>query len=198
MRLVFCVVSVMAALFLSGCEAVFTQQPLGDEVVKLDRDLWQGTWLGDEVVVLTTVLDDDKGLLQAAWVERGQDGARFEAVTGSVRRSGDVLFLNMEHQKTDADTASDEAAGRPGDHSGFASEYYWARIENDGRKAVFWWPDVGRIRLAVQQGSLPGRIEQDQDVILGPLDATQLARINDPSSGLLDWSRPVTLIRIGD
>ena len=72
---------------LTACEAVLTKQPLGGEVVILDEQTWQGNCLGDEVVLVTTVLDAEKGILQAAWLERGLDGARFESFTGNIRQT---------------------------------------------------------------------------------------------------------------
>jgi len=207
MRVAYVFFVIIAGLCLSGCEAVFTRQPVGEETVKLDPQVWQGTWLSDEIVVLTTVLDGENGVLHAAWVERAAEGARFETVTGSVRRTGDMLFLNMEHRQVeDGQPEVGAASGRDtegpkedtGENMPAGAEFYWARIENDGRRAVLWWPDVEQIRLAVKAGQLPGTIKQDQDVILEPLDASRLARIGSPESSLLKWSQPVIFIRIGD
>jgi hypothetical protein len=198
MRILRWLLPIAAALLLSACEAVFTEQPLGEEVVRLDPAIWQGTWLSDEVVVMTTVLDADQGLLQAAWVERWPDGARFEAVAGTVRRSGDLLFLNMAHRpEQDADSAAPAPQPDDGAPRG-VPEFFWARVENDGRRALLWWPDVERARAAVGDGSLPGFVKQDRDVVLRQLSASQLELINAPSSGLLKWSQPATFIRIGD
>lgn len=198
MKNLFCLLSIVLVLVLSGCEAVFTQQPMGDEAVNLDPAIWQGTWLSDEVIMLTTVLDRRNGQLEAAWVERGSDGAKFESVVGTVRLSGEITYLNMEHMpenKDDAVADSDE-----GTQAGAREmpEYFWARIENDGRRAILWWPDVEQIRAAVDDGRLPGVIRQDNDVVLGRLEPAHLDRINSPASNLLQWQRPVTFIRVGD
>jgi hypothetical protein len=198
MKNLFCVLLFFLVLALSGCEAVFTQQPMGDEAVDLDPATWQGTWLSDQVVMLTTVLDRENGQLEAAWVERGSDGAKFERVMGSVRRSGEVTYLNMEHmpeaiEGAAADSARDMQAGGQ-----VTPEFFWARIENDGRRAVLWWPDVEQVRAAVDDGRLPGVIKQDNDVVLGRLEASHVELINAPASSLLQWQQPVTFIRIGD
>jgi len=187
--------SVLFVLALAGCEAVFTEQPIGDEAVQLDPATWQGTWLSEEIVLLTTVVNAEKGQLQAAWVERGPDGARFEAVTGTVRRAGEALFLTMEHERS---TEAEVAEGEPGELAVSSPEYFWARIENDGRRAILWWPNVEQFRLAVDEKKLPGVIKHDKDVVLGPLDAGQLTLIGSPASNLLQWSQPVTFIRVGD
>ena len=185
-----------AGLLLSGCDAVFTQQPMGTDVVKLDIPTWQGTWLGDEIVMVTTVLDSDKGMMQAAWVERGPEGARFETSNGTIRQSGDRLFLTMEHQLP-KDKGSGDARTSP-EVEAVPPEYYWARVENDGKRVVLWWPDVDQFRLAVSEGRLPGTIKEDKDVVLGELDDAQMDLVNTPAGNLLRWSDPVVFIRIGD
>ncbi len=190
--------SVAAVLALTGCEAVFTERPLGDEVVTLDPAIWQGTWLSGEIVLLTTVLDGEAGQLQAAWMERGNAGTKFETVVGSVRRSGQIMYLSMVHEPTaEADATGESVEATQADHPNLP-EYFWARIENDGRRAILWWPQVEQIRLAVGDGRLPGIVKDDNDVVLGRLEDAQLELINAPASGLLQWSRPVTFIRIGD
>ena len=192
MKRILGVFSIFVAIAVTGCDAVYTPQPLGDEIVKLDPATWQGTWLSGEAVVLTTVMDGDKGQLQAAWMERGAAGAMFETVTGTVRRTGDTMFLSMEHEPFIV-----AAAGRE-ENAGDQTEYYWARIANDGRRAIMWWPDVEQVRLAGKDGRLPGVIKKDKDVILKQPGTVQLQLINSPASRLMNWSQPVTLIRIGD
>ena len=198
MKRLFGVFLICSAMALTGCEAVFTPQPLGDEVVKLDPATWQGTWLSDEVVVVTTVMDADKGLLQAAWVERGEAGAKFETATGTVRRTGDVTFLSMEHEQFKDTSQGDTTAKDQQENTRNEPEYYWARISNDGRRAILWWPDVEQIRLAVGDGRLPGVVKENQDVMLKQPEAAQLKLINAPDSNLMKWSQPVAFIRIGD
>ena len=185
----------------TGCDAVVTQQPVGAEVVNLDEATWEGTWLGGEIVVLTTVIDAEKGVLQAAWVERGSEGARFETVTGTVRRTDDWTFLNMEQEQFDdseGDTqnpASPTATETPGS-TALPVEYVWARVDNDGQRILLWWPDTDAIRAAVTAGTLPGQLKDDDDVLLGPLSDEQLAAINAPGSAFLQWSEPVSLTRV--
>jgi hypothetical protein len=88
-------------LFLAGCESVLTTQPVGDKVVQLSPEQWQGTWLHHEVVVTTTVLNKDTGLLQASWIERLEDGSDMKIFTGTVRTTGDMTFIvtKDENQK---------------------------------------------------------------------------------------------------
>lgn len=201
----------LALLLLGGCNAVLVEQPIGDVVVTLDPAIWQGTWASNEVVILTTVLDSEKGLLQAAWVERGAEGegANFESVTGTVRQTGDMIFLSMEKEPPDewgpteapvAEAPAMEVPATPAPvrDAAVPPEYIWGRIENDGKRTILWMPDVEQFRRAVQEGRLPGTVKEDKDVMLGTLEPAQLELINSPAGNLLSWSEPVVFVRIGN
>ena len=210
----------LGSLLLGGCNAVLVEEPIGDVVVTLDPATWQGTWVNDEVVILTTVLDSEKGLLQAAWVERGAagEGARFESVTGTVRQTGDKIFLSMEKEPaeewgttaapvtevpaadapaTDAPAMAAAATPAPVTEVAVPPEYTWARIDNNGKRIILWLPEVEQFQQAVQDGRLPGTVKEDKDVMLAPLAPAQLELINSPAGNLLNWSEPAVFVRIG-
>jgi len=199
----------LAATLLGGCNAVLVEAPIGDAVVTLDPATWQGTWVNDDVVILTTVLDSEKGLLQAAWVERGAEGegARFESVSGTVRQTGDMIFLSMKKEAAedwgtttapDSEVAATAATPAPLTDVALATEYTWARIDNNGKRIILWLPDVEQFQRAVQDGRLPGTVREDEDVMLAALAPAQLALINSPAGNLLDWSEPTVFVRIGN
>jgi len=181
----------LSFLWLTACESVFVEQPMGDEVVVLEEDLWEGQWSNGEIVITTTIMDAEKGKLQAAWVERGKLGGELEMATGYVRRTGDVTYLNLPNKDNDAD---------PGEASGEVKPlgYHWARLQQDRHRAILWWPDQHRFRDAVKAGTLPGTIKEDQDVMLGTLSEEQLRNINAPEANLLNWTEPLVFVRIGD
>ena len=54
------------AALLSGCSAVYSPEPMGDKAVELDAS-WSGTWLSDDAMVNTKVLDAANGVLQGEW-----------------------------------------------------------------------------------------------------------------------------------
>ncbi len=211
----------LGSMLLGGCNAVLVKEPIGDVVVTLDPATWQGTWVNDEVVILTTVLDSEKGLLQAAWVERGAEGegARFESVTGTVRQTGEMIFLSMEKESaeergttaapateipatdapaTDAPAMAAAATPAPVTDLAVPPEYTWARIDNNGKRIILWLPDVEHFQQAVQDGRLPGTVREDEDVMLAPLAPAQLELINSPAGNLLIWSEPQVFVRIGN
>lgn len=185
----------LGLLGLSACESVFVEQPLGQEVVVLDEALWQGHWSNGEIVITTTVIDAEKGILQAAWIERGEHGAELEMATGYVRKTGERIYLNLPNYDSDespAESANESTlqASKP--------EYHWARLVLDEHQASMWWPNQERFRDAVKAGTLPGSVKEDQDVLLGDLSAEQLDLINSPEANLLNWTEPMVFVRIAD
>jgi hypothetical protein len=210
------VVLVLASMALGGGNAVLVKEPLGDVAVSLDPATWQGTWVTDEVVILTTILDSENGVLQAAWVERGPEGkgADFESVTGMVRQTGDMFFLNIEKEPpeergttavtaaaapaTDAPPVAAAVAQAPVTGVPVSPEYGWGRIDNNGKRMILWMPDVEQFRQAVRDARLPGTVTGDDDVVLGPLDPAQFELINSPAGNLLNWSEPLVFVRTGD
>ena len=178
-------------LLLTACESVFVGQPLGKDVVVLDEATWQGQWLNGEVVITTTVIDAENGILQAAWIERGEHGAELEIATGYVRKTGDHIYLSLPNLDSNEVPIEGNAPAK-------SPEYHWARLDHDQRTATLWWPNQDRFREAVKSGQLPGTIKDDDDVLLDELSTEQLELINSPESNLLGWTEPMMLVRIGD
>lgn len=165
-------------LLFAGCTSVYSPEPLGDEVVSLDPAEWQGTWFGGEMIVMTTVVDAGKGLLQAAWMERKGDGARFEVTVGQIRSTDGVLYASIE---------DDEKEGK--------KLYHWSRIDKDKDQLTLWLPRPEEFETLIKQGVLPGVVTED-GVVLEKLTAEHLEMLNDVSKNLLDWQEPVVFYRL--
>jgi len=165
-------------IFLAGCESVLTTQPMGETVVQLNPEQWQGTWLHPEAVVTTTVLDKDNGLLQASWVERREDGIHMEVAKGTVRATGDKMFFvtRDENQK---------------------ELFHWARVQKEDNYLIMWSPNVEQFKTLITNGKLPGEVTEDS-VVLGELKPEAIEMIDDPSANLLEWKDPDIFIRIGN
>lgn len=192
-------IPVLGVLALTACESVFVEQPLGEEVVVLEDAAWQGQWSNGEVVITTSIIDADKGILQAAWLERGEHGAELEMATGYVRRTGERIYLNLPKPDPAGVAAnSPDDAGAHEYPKDSPREYHWARLVLEDHQAQMWWPNQERFRDAVKAGTLPGRIKDDQDVVLGALSTEQLDRINSPEANMLNWEHPMVFIRVAD
>lgn len=169
----------LSLIWLSACSAVYSTAPVGDLAVQLSPEEWQGTWLGDEMVAVTTVLDAEKGLLQVAWIERRVEGAILETVQSTIRSSGDYLFANTR------------------DNEAESPRYVWIRLDKTADKLTTWVPQLETFQSMVSEGQIPGTLTDD-GVVLGELNQQQLEMINSPSSNLLDWQEPRVFIRISD
>lgn len=120
----------------ASCESVLTTVPIGDAVVQLSPERWQVTWLHHEVIVTTTVLDKDNGLLQASWIERREDGIGMEVAKGTVRAGGDKTFL----------------VTRDENHKEL---FLWARVKKGDNYLIMWSPNVEQFKILIRNGKLP-------------------------------------------
>ncbi len=169
---------ILAIILLAGCESVMTTQPMGEMVVELSPEQWQGTWLHHEVIVTTTVLDKDNGLLQASWIERQEDGNSMEVAKGTVRATGDMTFFvaRDENQK---------------------ELFHWARVKKGDNYLIMWSPNVEQFKTLIKDGKLPGKVIEGS-VVLDELKPEAIQMIDDPSVNLLKWKEPDIFVRIGD
>ncbi len=132
------------------------------------------------MVVITTVLDEGSGRLQAAWMERGINGVEMQIVEGSIRSWGEVLFANIREVGPDEEPL-----------------YLWLVLDKSADHFTVWSPDPVQFRVWVSQGRVPGT-EIDDGVALGELKPEHLEMFIDPSTKLMDWKDPGVFIRVGD
>ena len=116
--------------------------------------------------------------MQAAWIERREDGSGMEVVKGTVRVTGDKMFFVMrdENQK---------------------ELFHWARVEKGDNYLIMWSPNVEQFKILIKNGKLPGEVTEDS-VVLGELKPETIEMIDDPSVNLLEWKDPDIFIRIGN
>lgn len=170
------VLATLALLVLAGCESVYAPRPMGDAAVPLDES-WSGTWLADGAAVTTVVRDAQNGRLQVAWIESGEDGLELEVLDGLVRSGAGLVFFSVKDDETE--------------HG-----YQWVVVDHSAERVRAWSPDPEAFVAAVERGEIPGKAFEGS-VVLGELTEEHLARIADPTSGLLDWRDPLVLLRVG-
>ena len=175
LRSVFALIPVI--IFLAGCESVLTTQPVGETVVQLNPEQWQGTWLHHEAIVTTIVLDKDNGLLQASWIEKREDGIDMEVAKGSVRATGDMTFFVAEDENQ-------------------KGLFHWARIKKGDNYLIMWSPNVEQFKVLIEDGKLPGKVTEG-GVQLDELKPETIKMVDDPSANLLKWKEPDVFVRIG-
>lgn len=163
MKLLRFVGSTLALLLLTACTAVYVEEPIGGAPLVLDPEAWEGTWLLSEMAVVAEVIDQEEGLLRFAWVEKDFGGRLgLETAVFQFREGDGWIFATM------LEYGSDEAE---------SSGYPWGIAMQGDEQLLILLPDVEKFRALVEAGTLPGRLDDDEDVHLGPLDANHLARI---------------------
>jgi hypothetical protein len=165
-------------IFLTGCATVMTTRPMGETVVQLSSEHWEGTWLNQEVVVTTIVLDEENGLLQAAWIERQEDDTEMQVAKGTIRATGNVTFIVAEDENQ-------------------KDLFHWARINKEDNYLVMWSPNVEQFKTLINDGKLPGKVTDD-GVVLDDVTPETIKMIDDPTANLLIWNKPDIFIRIGN
>lgn len=170
-------VLIPVVVFLAGCESVLTTQPIGDTVVQLSPEQWQGTWLHHDAVFTTTVLDKDKGSLQASWIEQSEVGIEMEVAEGTVRATGDMTFFVTKDKTKEL--------------------FHWARVEKGDNYLIMWSPNVEQFKVLINDGRLPGKVTEG-GVLLGELKPEAIQMIDDPTANLLEWKDPDIFIRIAN
>ena len=165
-------------LLFSACNAVVSEQPMGEKPLAVTAKDWEGTWVNGEGAGIIKVVDPEKGLLQAAWIEgNSQDMESYQIF---LRELGPWIVASVKIE------------GRSG-----LVRYGWARVNREDGQIVVWDPSVKSFKQLVEAGKLPGVIEQD-DVILGDLKPEHYDLLTSGSEGVLfDWDEPVVLLRIG-
>jgi hypothetical protein len=163
-----------------GCRAVYVTEPVGEKPVELKAEEWEGTWkiVGkDDGFYAVRVTDAKAGRLEIAGIDTEKEGFKLETFQALIRQHKDWQFLNVKDKD------------KP--------EYYtWCRIKNEGKQAIVWVPDMGKIEALIKNGKLPGKTLDKNDLLLGPLTAKHLDLLTTDSQGvLLDWEEPTILLR---
>jgi hypothetical protein len=164
-------------LFLSGCAVVKSDKAIGEKAVSVNPDGLEGIWIFSGGAVNVAVTDKDKGILEIAWLER-KDG-KFEMKTSRViiLQQGDTVIANVE------DTND-------------KGQFSFGRIKINPDEIILWIPDFARFKALVLENKLPGKIIEENKIILNNPEHEQMKIITGGKDGsvfLLD--SPVVLKR---
>jgi hypothetical protein len=159
----------------TGCNAVYAPNPMGDEPVYLNRGKWEGTWTDGEECAIFKVLDAQKGILRIAWIEDSQGQLKYETRDVYLRNAGEHMFASIKEKES----------------------FLWAKVKRTGEQVVVWDPDVEKFKAMVREGKLPGKIDDNNNIILDDLTPEHVSIIASESEGLLfDLQNPQAVIRI--
>ncbi len=175
---------VTAALFAIGaCSAVYVQEPIGAQVLRLEEEDWEGTWVAaDGETAIVGVRDAEAGILWVGGLEERDGEPAIELLTvylrDATREGGERLLVSIEDD----------------------DRYVWGLLVRDGDYAVLYGPEIGKFRALVTEGKLPGRIGSngdDNNVYLGKLQPEHVEMILAGDVGVLfDWDDPYVFHRV--
>ena len=161
-----------------GCATVSSVEPVGERPKEISQNEWGGTWIHKDHSITIKVLNEQKGLLQVAWVEEKEGGLKLESYEVAIRESGEWIFGNVKGK-------------------GDAPSHYWALMRKEAGQMIVWTPDPEQFRKLVQTGDLRGKVEK-YDIILEKLTPEDLKGILSGNKGVcFEWQNPVVFFRIG-
>ncbi|MBN2431888.1 MAG: hypothetical protein JXQ27_10445 [Acidobacteria bacterium] len=174
MKAVCAVLAGVSLCLVLGCNAVYSTKPVGETVIPVKAEDWEGTWFNKDGTVRLAIHDAEQGILQLAWIEK----MKLESYQVRLLGAGDWLFANIRE-------------------TGETERYLWARIVRDGEQINLWVPAVEKIRVLVEKGRLPGTVEDSGTLILGDLTTDHLRLITSEAEGVLfEWDKPIVLLRL--
>jgi hypothetical protein len=173
------VFALLASALIFGCAAVTSVEPVGERPKEISQNEWGGTWIHMSQSVTIKVSDEQKGLLQVAWVEEKEWGSlKIESYQVAIRESGEWIFGNVKEKEE-------------------SLHYYWALVKKDVGQIIVWAPDPAQFRELVQTGVLRGKVEK-RDIILDKLTPDDLKVILSGDKGVcFDWQNPLVFFRLG-
>jgi hypothetical protein len=170
-------------LILAACDAVVSNQPMGERPKSIERDerqVWEGVWLlpgegseSDRVITIKT-LDPANGVLEVGALNI--DYSSYKTIHVFVRSTGEHLYANMAEDKT----------------------YQWLRFEARGKYMLVWLPRASRFERAVADGTLKGFVIHGLwNTVVHLTDLTkQQSAVIAAAEDYFDG--PLVLIKVGD
>jgi len=192
--------SLLLAACLGGC-GIKSEQPLGDAPAVFDPAKVNGIWMGPEVLLGVRVLDAQKGLLLTWDVARfGKNGTRAfrcqpPPASERVCQPKDVLGTCAWRQLADSKEKS---------------RYYFPEIKSkdetyttplvllsDGeRVAIAYFLSDDSLKDRLDEGTLPGHVDQSGSIVLGELGRDHYRLILSEKGGVVGWKRPFPLLKL--
>ena len=164
-----------------ACNPVISKKAVGETPAKLIAAEWDGSWITADGPVNLRVVEPEKGILSASWIEEEQGRATLKTATVELRTQGDWLFANMQE-----------------DNKGKSRGYLWVRVKKDARQIIVWEPDHDRFAEMIRQGAVAGKPE-GSDLVIDGLEPHTVKAITDGKRGVpFKWDRPIIFSKVGD
>jgi hypothetical protein len=179
-KALFMYVLLAGPLFVFACSAIYSEEPLGEEIARLEPEEWTGVWwLEDSEVFRVHLPDRNSGILQFVNICRP---SKSDLVTfREFRWAGATWYFPVElvtRNQGESLYRTTEVLRRFGDQ-------LWVLTVNDTR-----------VRFLVEQGMLPGRVGVHGEPILGPITRANYDIILSEDQPLFHWQRAFILVRL--
>ncbi len=166
---------------LAACDLVLSTHPVGLEPLAIEAEEWEGTWTSDDGAFTVTVPEGTPGRVELAWIEEENGKPVLKTSPVHLRAADEWTFGSLPNDEPEN------------------VRYLWGRLAKDGDKVLFWLPRAEKFQQLVEEGVLPGKIEEGGDVVLDKLEATHLALIASEERGVLfEWEAPMILRRLAE
>jgi hypothetical protein len=169
----------LLAIWLTGCSAVYSTNPVGEKPYPIKEKDWKGIWLNKDAVISIKVVDEANGTIKMAWVEWKDREAKLECYEVLLRQWEQWVFGNVKDQNKDGKVI-----------------YFWAPIKFSEDQFLCWRPKAEKFREMGKEGKLPCREEGDSDCILGDLSPEHLRIMTSQIEQLYEWDDPLVFVRI--
>ncbi len=165
---------IMLVSVLVGCSAVYSTKPVGLEPAPIESGDWKGTWVFGNSAVEVDVIDADKGLLRVAWIK----DMKLKFIDVHLQTSDDWMFGSTKEDPED-------------------KNFVWGRIKREDNQLIIWNPSVSKFKKMVEDGILPGVVDNTGNVVLGELTSDHISLIASEGNGVLfDWEDPDVFRRL--
>jgi hypothetical protein len=173
-----------ASLIATGCNAVVSVVPVGQQPAVVNPDEWEGVWYHPQGTITIAVADPYQGILEVGAVGKDPNLAGrlgLKTIRVLVRSSDKWLFFSFR-----------------GDNPA-EPHYLWGRVQIDmeGKRILAWFPRPERFAQLVREGLLPGKVDEKGNVTLSELQEEHLQLITQEQKGVLfAWENPLVLFKL--
>ncbi|MCI5140453.1 MAG: hypothetical protein D3909_01705 [Candidatus Electrothrix sp. ATG1] len=178
---------IVSACFLAGCAVVTSKNIMGSAAVQLSPEAWNGMWKNEDTVLQLKVIDAENGVVKIAWFEEDNNDVQPESITVQITKGEKWEYLTL----LDGSLYKD------------IEKYCWGRIEKEGKRILFWFPDPEQFERAVQSNILNGKVikikKENYPSTHVRLSGSVQKIIKQVETGGADyflWDKPLTFLRI--
>lgn len=182
--LIWCATGMALTAAGAGCAVVDSAAPVGEKPAQLEAEAWEGEWYHPRGSLTVSVLDPAAGILEVGSIQKDEQAAgrlKLQTARVLIRSFGEWLFFNIRREEGEAsETAT----------------YFWGRVRQESDRILIWFPNAKRLAELVREGKIPGKVHENGNVTLDPLDLQHYRLLVEEEGGrVFLWDSPLVLFR---